>query len=133
MRWWAVPFAAIGLAHGAGAGELNSQYLRGSIVPTYPVIQVAPPSADDTALAASHAQPVANVPPPVWNWTGFYIGAHVGAAWGITNFSDPFGTSIFADKVTTPGFLAGGQIGYNWQAPNSPWVFGIEADLDWLD
>src|SRR6202011_819981 len=26
--------------------------------------------------------------------------------------------------------LAGGQIGYNWQAPNSPWVFGIEADAN---
>jgi opacity protein-like surface antigen len=28
--------------------------------------------------------------------------------------------------------LAGGQIGFNWQIPNSNWVLGIEADASWL-
>src|SRR5262249_28597962 len=27
-------------------------------------------------------------------------------------------------------WLAGGQVGYNWQAPGSLWVFGIEGDGD---
>jgi opacity protein-like surface antigen/outer membrane protease len=73
-------------------------------------------------------------PPPIstYNWTGLYVGAQVGAATGTANFADPFGTSIFGDKVTTPGFLVGGQIGYNWQAPNSTWVFGVQADANWL-
>jgi opacity protein-like surface antigen len=48
------------------------------------------------------------------------------------NFADPFGSSIFGDKVTAPGFLAGGQIGFNWQVPNSPWVFGAQADISGL-
>src|SRR5262245_26793291 len=79
--------------------------------------------------AASAADmPVAKVTPPVWNWTGSYIGVHVGAQAGRTDFSDPYGSPIFGDYVRTPGFLAGGQIGYNWQAPNATWVFGVELD-----
>jgi outer membrane immunogenic protein len=27
------------------------------------------------------------------------------------------------------GFVGGGQIGYNWQGIGSPWVFGLEADI----
>jgi opacity protein-like surface antigen len=133
MRWWAVPLAAIGLAHGAGAGELNSENLRGSIVPTYRVIQTP---AQESYLPGSKGyeptyEAVQSPAPPAWFWTGFYIGAHAGTAWGTTNFSDPFGSSIFGDKVSTPGFLAGGQIGYNWQNDNL--VYGLEADISALD
>jgi opacity protein-like surface antigen/outer membrane protease len=56
----------------------------------------------------------------------------VGAGAGTANFANPFGSSIFGDNVTTPDFLAGGQIGYNWQLPNSNWVLGVEADASWL-
>jgi len=69
---------------------------------------------------------------PVWNWTGGYAGVHVGGLWGETNFSDPLGASVFGDKVATPGFLGGVQTGYNWQAPHTRWVFGVEADLSGL-
>ena len=71
----------------------------------------------------------APAPALIWNWAGLYIGAHVGGAWGTTDFSDPFGTSVFGDKVRTPGFLGGAQVGYNWQTPGSSWVFGVEADI----
>jgi len=73
--------------------------------------------------------PISPVPPPAWLWSGLYIGFHVGGAAGTANFADPFGASIFGDTVRTPGFLGGGQIGFNWQAPNSQWVFGIQADI----
>ena len=33
----------------------------------------------------------------------------------------------------SPGFLAGGQVGYNYQFPNSHFVVGIEGDLDWAN
>ena len=69
---------------------------------------------------------------PAWSWTGFYGGVHLAAGGGTANFSDPFGSSIFGDKVFTPGFLAGGQIGYNWQVPNSNLVLGVEGDASWL-
>ena len=67
-----------------------------------------------------------------WSWTGFYVGGQIGAARGTATFADPFGASIFGDNVTTPGFLAGGQIGFNWQVPNSSFVLGVEADASWL-
>ena len=69
---------------------------------------------------------------PVWSWTGLYLGVHVGAATGITKFVDPFGTSIYGDDVPTPGFLGGGQIGGDWQVPNSRWVLGVQADISGL-
>src|SRR5208282_5087192 len=133
--------AVIGLVqHEAAAADIDTPYLRGSDAyavtdPTYPVQQVAVPWYPTSAPAPSDLpifkRPIAP-PPPAWFWTGFYGGVHVGAVAGTTNFTDPFGSSIFGDNVTTPGFLAGGQIGYNWQVPNSPWVLGVEADASWL-
>jgi opacity protein-like surface antigen len=72
-------------------------------------------------------------PPPAWNWSGAYIGAHAGASWGTTDFANPFGASIFGENVIHPGFMGGGQIGYNWQAPGSRWVYGVEAALSGFD
>ena len=74
------------------------------------------------------------VAPPavVWSWTGPYIGGHVGGGFGTTQFSDPAGPSIYGGNVRTPAALAGGQVGYNWQVPNSRWVLGAEADVSAL-
>ncbi|WP_375784654.1 outer membrane beta-barrel protein [Bradyrhizobium sp. Pha-3] len=66
------------------------------------------------------------LPLAVWNWSGGYIGGHVGGGYGQTSFSNPYGPSIYGGIVDTPAFLAGGQIGYNWQ--NNSWVFGVELD-----
>ncbi len=77
--------------------------------------------------------PVKAAVPPLGNWAGLYVGAQVGGLSANTDFSDPFGGPIFGDKVGAPGFLGGGLIGYNWQAPQSPWVFGVEADVSGMD
>jgi outer membrane immunogenic protein len=59
-------------------------------------------------------------PAPLFNWTGFYIGANAGYSWGD------------AANLKPSGWSGGGQIGYNWQyAPN--WVFGLEADMSGSD
>ena len=68
-----------------------------------------------------------------WSWNGSYIGGHVGTALGFSDVSDPYGASIFGDKIRTPGFLLGLQVGHNWQAPGSNFVWGLEGDLSWLD
>lgn len=61
------------------------------------------------------------------DWTGFYVGGHAGAMSGLTSFSDPDGPGLFGGNVNTPGFLAGVQLGYNWQV-RPQLVLGLEAD-----
>jgi outer membrane immunogenic protein len=65
-----------------------------------------------------------------YNWTGFYIGANVGAAWESTTLTDNFFNVSFSDSRS--GFIAGGQIGYNWQI-SPQLVFGIEWMFDGTD
>lgn len=79
----------------------------------------------DLPYKAARPAPIAA---PVWSWNGFYIGAHVGGAWGTveSEFSAiPFPIASAAIN----GFLGGGQIGYNLQSGIV--VFGIEADASW--
>jgi opacity protein-like surface antigen len=71
--------------------------------------------------------------PPVYNWTGFYIGGNIGAGWsGLsdtnTNFSDTLGSTFSAS--TNAQFLGGGQVGVNYEFANGI-VIGAEAMLDW--
>lgn len=73
------------------------------------------------------------------NWTGLYIGAHVGGAtgeWdGRTTYTDPAEgvlPGLWANpnqSLDADGWLAGGQIGFNLQRDRL--VFGIEADVSW--
>jgi outer membrane immunogenic protein len=70
-------------------------------------------------------QPVA---PPPCNWTGFYIGAHGGYAWGDLTFEELGESSDPAYKFDQTGFFGGGQIGYNLQL-GSFFVFGIEGSF----
>lgn len=63
---------------------------------------------------------------PIYNWTGFYIGAHIGGAFGNNNSLPGFASSNDA------GFIGGGQVGADYQfAPN--WVVGIEGQFSGLD
>jgi len=84
-------------------------------------------AADLPARAYTKAPPP--VAAPLYNWTGFYIGANGGYGWGRTNW---LFTAVGTTANHNPsGGLAGGQIGYNWQWTN--WVFGVEADGDWAN
>lgn len=103
--------------------------------------------------AADMRMPVKAPPPilpPIFNWTGFYIGGFVGGAVadGDAESTEPQacagGACVFL--FTQPGplvvnnsysldssFIGGGTIGFNWQAPGSQWVFGIEGEVGYLD
>jgi outer membrane immunogenic protein len=85
-----------------------------------------------TANAADLRRPAVAAPAyvsPPYNWTGFFIGAHIGGGWTNKEFFDPvFG---IRGDVDADGFLGGVQIGYNWQT--GPWVFGIEGQFSWAD
>jgi outer membrane immunogenic protein len=102
-------------------------------------------SSTGSALAAdlpSHkGPPVYLPPPPVFSWTGFYVGANLGGGWRDHNdnnnwapFVDPVtGTVLFVPSLNggngnSGGVVGGGQIGYNFQL--SPWlVAGVETDF----
>lgn len=84
-------------------------------------------SAALTAIAFAPAANAADMPTrplykyqpeiaPVFNWSGFYVGGHVGYGFG--------------DDID--GFLGGVQAGYNWQFSRNI-VFGIEADIAGTD
>ena len=69
-------------------------------------------------------------PAPIYNWTGFYAGVHIGAAFG---GDDGFATNIvgLTGSSRDAAFLGGGQIGADYQfAPN--WVVGIEGQISGL-
>ena len=96
-------------------------------------------SASAADLAARPVYTKAPVMSPVYNWTGFYVGANAGYAWGKTDATLVAGpgwgatNAAFLAANGSPtlhpnGFIGGGQIGYNWQfAPT--WVFGLETDI----
>ncbi|MBX9820846.1 MAG: outer membrane beta-barrel protein [Afipia birgiae] len=66
---------------------------------------------------------------PAYNWSGFYLGVMGGYAWSDEVNGGPvgFGNTTVSSSEFKGGF-GGGTIGYNWQAPGSQFVFGIEAD-----
>jgi outer membrane immunogenic protein len=69
-------------------------------------------------------------PAPIFNWTGFYVGAHLGAAFGGDN---GYTTNIvgLTGSNRDASFLGGGQVGADYQfAPN--WVVGIEGQISGL-
>jgi outer membrane immunogenic protein len=77
------------------------------------------------------APPVAAyMPPPPFSWTGFYVGANVGAGWPQGNVTDSFFGRTYGNSNNNAAFLGGGQIGANYQI--NRFVIGIEADSDWL-
>jgi len=95
----------------------------------------APALAADMAPAYTKAPPMA--PIAVYNWTGFYIGGHIGGGWADQGSVElapgtgafPTGT-VFAGKDLS-GFLGGVQGGYNWQFSNI--VLGVEGEYTWAD
>jgi outer membrane immunogenic protein len=68
---------------------------------------------------------------PAFSWTGLYIGANVGYGWSNADWGDAL--SGVSTSNGSNGWLAGGQIGYNFQVRQ--FVFGIETDFStgWLD
>ncbi len=65
-------------------------------------------------------------PPPVFSWTGFYLGATAGGAFNHQTLNaGPFGSL----GVNPAGFIGGGEAGYNYQIPASNFVLGGETDF----
>src|SRR5437868_4014836 len=93
--------------------------------------------AAGSAGAADLAVPYkAPPPPPVYNWSGFYLGAHVGGGWGENRVTDNNLIGFIlgipsSSQFSTSGWLAGGQAGYNYQIGRL--VIGPEVDFSWAN
>jgi outer membrane immunogenic protein len=108
-----------------------------------------------TALAIGAQARAADLPaptltataPPIYSWTGVYVGVNGGWADGISTWTNncpgcqslntppspppsppglPGGTS---GGFSVSGYIAGGTLGANYQI--GPWVYGVEGDFDW--
>jgi outer membrane immunogenic protein len=63
---------------------------------------------------------------PIWTWTGFYLGAHLGGAFGGSN---NFNGLALNDNDAR--FMGGVQAGADWQFYGN-WVVGAEGQYSWL-
>jgi len=92
----------------------------------------------NSAVAADRPVPykaAPMAPAPVFSWTGFYFGAHIGYGWSDTTWCREGLVNGCADRdpgenfarVDPKGILGGVQAGYNVQA--GQFVYGIEGDF----
>jgi outer membrane immunogenic protein len=88
------------------------------------------------------------IPPPLYSWTGFYVGLNAGGAWGRSDASTdffcpgpgfcPYNLAINLNAISAAGtgsaksnsFTGGLLAGYNLQSGS--FVFGGEVDIDAL-
>jgi outer membrane immunogenic protein len=90
-----------------------------------------PTSAADLGARPIGKAPIA-APIALYNWSGFYIGAHVGGIWSDKDWTTPLTIpAVSIGSHTAQGVLAGGQAGFNWQT--GAWVFGIEGQWSWTN
>src|SRR6266700_5254478 len=81
--------------------------------------------AADLPQRPAYKVPMA-APAPVYNWTGCYVGANIGGAWGNINATDV--TTGATVSPRNSGFAGGGQVGCDYQM--SQWVFGVRNIFD---
>jgi outer membrane immunogenic protein len=97
------------------------------------------------AMAADMPLKAPAPPPPIFSWTGFYIGVEGGAGWGTNEESAPqwqscnTGTGVCGPIIVflpagaerssyeLNGWHGGGTVGFNWQ--NGLVVLGVEGDF----
>ncbi len=74
--------------------------------------------------------PVAPIPyaPKAYDWTGIYVGVHVGGGYSDSSWTDPI-TGLGDGTFNNYGFLGGAQVGGNVQFNRL--VLGLEGDFSW--
>jgi outer membrane immunogenic protein len=81
----------------------------------------APAFAADMPARTYTKAPAYTAPEAVYNWTGFYIGGHLGGAFAGNN----------SLEGSSGRFLGGVQGGFDYQFATN-WVVGAEAQYSWL-
>jgi outer membrane immunogenic protein len=104
--------------HNDEMGTIMKKLLLGAVS----LIAFAAPAVAADLPARTYTKAPAYTPPEaIYNWTGFYIGGHIGGA--------------FADSNSLQGsggqFMGGVQGGFDYQFATN-WVIGAEAQYSWL-
>ena len=125
-----------GRLRGRGLGDMNKIWFAAAAL----VAALASGSAfaADLPPAPQVYAPRPALAPPIYSWTGCYLGIEGGGAWGQSQHSQAGtvpnpandGRSITGD-FTVSGGLFGGTVGCNYQVNNV--AFGIENDLSWTN
>jgi outer membrane immunogenic protein len=94
-------------------------------------------AADLPAAPQAYAPPSAVVPPPIYSWTGCYLGIEGGGAIGQSQhvsagLPNPATTGLpITNNFNVDGGAFGGTVGCNYQISNI--VFGVENDMSWTN
>ncbi len=119
----------------AGRGDIErtarGNAMRNFLMATAGVVALA--MAGQAGAADLATRPYVKAPPPpapVTNWTGLYIGGHLGYGYGTSTWTFQnvsfFNTVAGDGFVTDPsGWMGGVQAGLNYQVAN--WVLGVEG------
>jgi outer membrane immunogenic protein len=89
------------------------------------IVGISAASATDLSAPVYRKAPV--MVDPAYNWSGFYVGGHVGGIWGRSRVFDD--GVLTESGAPTNGVVGGILAGYNWQT--GPVVLGIEGDFGW--
>ena len=84
-------------------------------------------------LPSRKEAPVYVAPAPIFTWTGFYVGAHVGAGFGSSSINDYYRLALLTgisgpQSVSPNGGFGGFNVGYNYQIGS--WVLGLDGQFD---
>jgi len=109
-------------------GYVRGDYRKGDTIEGWTVMggvryQFVPDPAQRAAAATT--APAYTAAP---DWTGFHVGANLGAGFGSARWNFPDGAAV---NPHFAGVLGGGSIGYDYQAGR--WVVGVEAAAGWTD
>mgnify|MGYP001301575847 CR=1 FL=1 len=96
------------------------------------IVSVCCAQAADLPPAPPPLAPAAPVvyAPQIYNWSGIYVGGHIGGGYSATSWSDPI-TGTGNDDFSSWGFLGGAQVGANAQFNRL--VLGLEGDFSWTN
>lgn len=83
-------------------------------------------AADLPAKSPVYKAPVAA---PYYDWSGFYVGGHVGYLWGRTRVEED--GIVTEPGAQTDGVIGGVLAGANWQT--GQFVLGLEGDFGWTN
>jgi len=99
------------------------------------VLSVAVPSV----VLAAYLSYLKGPAPSAFDWTGLYVGGHIGGGWADNQFSDfsggpagfggPGNATLVTQTTHSSGFLGGVQGGYNYQVGRL--VLGADFDFSW--